>query len=278
MQKYEVPDWVRPYVYRYARDNPLSAVKFVISLVDVKRKKGEVTKTEVKLPNGKVFKVTTILKLLNLFFYGEQNMAEIEKRWATGSADHNAEYESHYAEMAEIDLKRTRAIKNLTEGLGQSVGEQPESLVKAFERISKIDSWQDRTITTGITLRYSYARTFGIVFYRVFYPVSPEFMRSFGKAFEDKNGPARWDTEEAKRLISSGAVDKEQVLQLTRDVLAGIWRSIGANMGIAKELELEKEAKLLGEISIAYPFQALLEMGLDINVENEVKLVKRMAP
>ena len=44
LARYKLPAWVKPYVYKYAKDNPLSAVKFAISLVDVKRRKGEVTR------------------------------------------------------------------------------------------------------------------------------------------------------------------------------------------------------------------------------------------
>jgi hypothetical protein len=277
LERYNLPDWVKPYVYKYARDNPVSAVKFAISLVDVKRKKGEVTKTSVKLPNGTVFSMDLILELLNLFFYGEENMAQVERQWAEGPLNHNAEYERQFLEMSEVDLKRTRAIKNLAEGLGHSVGERPQSIAKAFERISRIDNWNDRVITTGIVLRYSYTKTFGIVFYKVFYPVSPEFMRSFGKAFEDKKNPERWDTEEAKRLISSGAVEKDHVLELTRDILVAVWWSIESNMKIAKELGLEKEIKLISDISIAYPFQILSEMGFEIDVDSEVKQIKRQS-
>ena len=277
LEKYSLPQWVRPYVYRYARENPVSTVKFAISLVDVKRKKGEVTKTQVKLPNGTTFSMNSILKILNLFYYGEDKMARLENSWATAAMDHNADYENHFLEMSEIDRKRTRAIKNLAEGLGHSVGEEPESIARAFDRVSKLESWQDRVIATGIILRFSYATTFGILFYRVFYPVSPEFMRSFGKAFVDKSGPERWDTEEAKRLIQSGAVDKEHVIQLTRDVLAQVLGSIQSNMGLAKELKLEKEVMLLSDISMAFPFQKLSELGLQIDVEGEVKLVKKMA-
>jgi hypothetical protein len=277
LEKYDLPEWVRPYAYKYAKDNPISAVKFAISLVDVKRKKGEVTKTTVKLPNGTVFKMESILKVLDLFYYGEENMSNIEKTWATDSLDRNAEYEKNYLDMAEIELKRTRAIKNLAEGLGHNVGGESKSMASAFERISKIESWKARVITTGIILRYSYTTTFGIVFYKIFYPVSPEFMRSFGKAFVDKNGPERWDTQEAERLIKSGTIEKEQIIQLARDVLACVWWSIDSNMNLAKELGLEKEVKLLSEISIAYPFEKLSELGLDIDVEEEVKLVKKQA-
>lgn len=277
LDKYGLPEWVRPYVYRYARANPVSAVRFAISLVDVKRKKGEVTKKYVKLPNGTTFSTDLILRILNLFFYGEESMAEMSDSWSKNTLDHNQEYERRFAEMAETDIKRTRAIKNLAEGLGHSVGDKPDSIAKAFEGMSMISDWNDRVIATGIMLRYSYFATFGMVFYRVFYPVSPEFMRSFGKVFEGSGGSGRWDTIEAERLIRSGAVSKERVLALARQVLPIVLWSIESNMGIAREMKLEKEVHLLSEISIAYPFQCLRELGLDIDVDSEMKNIRKIA-
>lgn len=277
LQKYNVPEWVKPYIYKYVKDNPLGSVKYAISLIDVKRKKGEVTSSYVKLPNGTVFKMESILKLLNLFYYGEQNIANVEHLWATSSIDRNSEYERHYLELTEIDSKYTRAIKNLTEGLRHNVGEEQESIKSAFGYISKIESWNDRIIATGIILRHSYAKTFGAIFYRVFYPVSPEFMRSFGKAFRIKGSTERWDSLEAARLIQNGLVDKEHTLELTREVLTRIMQSFEANAKLAKELKLENEVRLLGEISIAYPFQRLRELGFEVNIEEEVKQVKSRA-
>jgi hypothetical protein len=274
LNKYNVPTWVRPYIYKYVKENPVSTVKFAISLVDVKRKKGEVTKTHVKLPNGKEFKMESILKLLNLFYYGEESIASLEKHWATESKDRNAEFETHFQEMSDIDYKYTRAIKNLTEGLGHSVGQQNESIKKLFDYISSIENWNDRIVATGLILRYSYARTFGTVFYKVFYPVAPEFMRSFGKAFRTVDDAERWDSEEARRRIRNNSIDKEHTLELVREILPRIMLPIEKNMSLAKELELENEVKLLCDISIAYPFQVLSELGMELDVEKEVKQVK----
>ena len=215
------------------------------------------------------------MKILNLFYYGEENISHLEHSWAENSKDRNAEYESRFLELAEIDSKYTRAIKNLIEGLGQPVGEESSSIREVFDYISGIENWQDRIITTGLILRYSYAKTFGVMFYRVFYPVSPEFMRSFGKAFRNKSSDLeRWDSEEAKRLIKNNLVDKAHVIELTREIVTRMLLPIEGNRKLAKELGLEEEVKLLSDISIAYPFQILSELGYDINIENEVKLVK----
>jgi len=273
-RKYNLPEWVKPYIYKYAKENPVSSVRFAISLIDVKRKKGEITKSSVKLPNGTTFAVESILKILNLFFYGEENMARIETAWANSSADRNAVYESHYMELAELDFKRARAIKNLVEGLGQTMGDQPDSVTRSFDRIYKIESWHDRIIATGLVLNCSYARTFGNIFYKVFYPVAPEYMRSFKKAFDTRKNE-RWDTIEAKRLINNNLVERDHVIELTRNVLSTVQYTIESNIILAKELGLEKEAGLLGDISIAYPFQMLSDLGVKTDIDEEVSLVKR---
>lgn len=277
MRKYGVPEWVRPYALRYIKDNPISSVKFAISLVDIKRKKGEVTKTEVRLPNGKVFRIGSIIKVLNLFFYGEDSIAHIERSWASNSPDRNAEYERRFLEMADVDSKYARAIKNLVEGLGSKIGDEHKSITHTFDHISALDRWNERILTTGIILRYSYAKTFGTVFYKAFYPASPEFMRSFGKAFGNKKEKERWDSQEAARLISTGAISKEDALAVSGEVLARILWSIESNMKLAKELGIEREVRLLSDVSIAYPFHVLSELGIELDVEREVKLVKSRA-
>jgi hypothetical protein len=274
MSKYNVPEWVRPYAYKYVRNNPIGSVKFAISLVDTKRKKGEVTKERVMLPNGKSFKVESILKVLSLFFYGEDVIAHIERGWADVSRVKNAEYERRFSEMSELDAKYARAIKNLAEGLGGRVGERQESLARTFDYIAAMEDWNERVFVTGLVLRYAYARTFGSVFYKVFYPVAPEFMRSFGKAFSSKNRGVNWDTEEAERLVRSGTIERGRVLELARETLARIMWSVDANMRLAKELSMEKEVALLSEVSVAYPFHRLEELGVELDVKDEIETVR----
>ncbi|MGI0100465.1 MAG: hypothetical protein ACREBH_01965 [Candidatus Micrarchaeaceae archaeon] len=278
MIRYGLPGWVRPYIHRYVRDSPVSAVRFAISLIDTKRKKGSITKTQVKLPNGKALSMGSVLKLLGLFFHGEENISRAEIAWANSSADRNAIYEARFAEMAEIDAKRARAIKNLAEGLGHAIGECPKSMARTFERIAEIEDWRDRIVATGIIVKYAYAATFGTLFYRVFYPVSPEFMRFFGKAFDgDDKDSERWDTAEARRMLEDGSLDSERVLGLSRELLVEILRSMESNMDIAKELGLEKEVMLLSEISVAYPFEVLSEMGVKVDIDDEVKRIKKLS-
>ncbi|MGI0134406.1 MAG: hypothetical protein ACREBW_05560, partial [Candidatus Micrarchaeaceae archaeon] len=166
---------------------------------------------------------------------------------------------------------------NLIEGLGYKVGERPKELAQVFDYIKSLDTWPDRIIATNVILRDSYAKTFGFIFYKVFYPVAPEFMRSFGKAFTDANDEAMWGVQESKRLIGKGAVDERRLIELAHDITVRIAKSIDANIKLAKEAGIETEAKLLRDIAVAYPFQNLLEMGLDVDVEREVKSVDKEA-
>lgn len=275
LARHNVPEWVRPYVYKYIRGNPIGAVRFAISLVDVKRKKGTVTKTHVILPNGKRFSIPSILKVLSLFFQGEDAIANIESAWSASSIVRNAVYEKHFAEMSEIDAKYARAIKNLAEGLGGGSTNAPDnSIACAFSYISSLSDWNERVFATGILLRYAYSRTFGSVFYKVFYPVSPEFMRSFGKAFGGKYKGAQWDTEEAERIVGNSSIDNERLIELTREILARILFSIDSNIWLAKELGIEKEVKLLGEVSVAYPFHRLEELGIRLDMKREIEAVR----
>lgn len=67
------------------------------------------------------------------------------------------------------------------------------------------------------------------------------------------------------------------MLELARQTLARILFTIESNMKLAKELGIEKEVKLLTEISIAYPFHRFSELGIEVDVERECKAVKALA-
>ncbi len=268
MSKYGLPPWTRPFIYRYARRSPVRAFKFATSLVDIKRKKGRLGKDYIALPNGTKFRSESLARLLCLFYYGEEHMADVERSWASGKGEPNAIYSSRFGEMAESDTRKARAIRNLIEGFGHKLEEGTDTIDKVFDTIGMLNGWNERIVATGLLIRYSYSHTFGIVFYKAFYPVSPELMRSFGKAFDD--GGERWDSVEAMRIISSGELGKDELLGLARNVLACVAYSIESNMPLAKELGIEREVKLLMDISIAYPFEILKEHGMEIDVPQEV--------
>ncbi len=273
LNKYRVPAWIRPYILKHAMAHPVSAVRFALSFVDTKRKKGEVTREYVRLPNGLRFRMTYILRVLNLFYYGEERIARMAGLWSRGASERNAEYAEHFSRTAVSDERHARAIKNLIEGLGYKVGTPPAELVSVFDYVETVDSWSDRIIATAVVLRKSYADAFGLMFYKVFYPAAPEFMLSFGKAFRNSDAP--WEYEEAKRIISERRVPEEHILELTRGILSRVYYSVSANMPLAERSGIEPEIRLLSEIAIAYPFHALKSMGLNVDVRKEVDGVKR---
>ncbi len=277
LERYGVPDWVKPYVLKYVKRNPANTVKFAASFIDVKRKKGEITGEYIKLPNGLKFRKDHILHLLNIVFYGEESMARIAEAWAGKNLDNNRDYASYFREMGAKDAKHARAIKNLMEGMGRKPEKPQKEIEEVFNYIASLDSWYDRILATELILRNSYAKTFGLIFYKVFYPVSPEFMRSFGKAFTAADLESAWGISEARRVIETQLISDEHIIELTREVLIRIQRSIDANMRLAKASGIEDEAKLLSDIAIAYPLQALSMMGIKVNVGKEMNRIKKAA-
>ncbi|MDE1810792.1 MAG: hypothetical protein KGH66_02015 [Candidatus Micrarchaeota archaeon] len=273
LRRYNVPEWVDPYVYKYLKSNPISVVKFATSFIDTKRKKGEVTKRYVKLPNGTTFSMDSVIHLLNLFYYGEDRMVGIYKGWSE-SGGGNAEYAARFAAMIPSKAKHARAIKNMMEGLGRRPeAKEPKELKEVFDYIGSIETWNDRILATNIVLRGSYANVFGSIFFKAFYPVSPEFMRSLGKAFESDAVDNQWGFEEAKKIVQEGLVPTDRVLELARSLTARVLLSIEANMKFARQAKILMEMELLRDISIASPFHTLKELGIEIDVNSEVKRV-----
>lgn len=270
LDRYGVPNWVRPYIYKYAARNKLNTIKLAIGFISTGRRKGKIEKDKVILPNGMSFKMTSIAKLLNLFFYGAENIAKLEEHWASVHTLANPDYTSKFLELSAIDYKRARAVKNLMEGLKHPVQEEPKSIKPIFDRLAKIDNWNERVIATGIILNYSFIKTFGGILFRSFYPTAPEFMRSLGKAFTTKDGGERWDITEARVIIKSGAVPQERILQLSREIMTLVKSYIDTNMPLATELNLREELALMEEASIAYPFHVLSGLGISMDAEKEI--------
>ncbi len=264
MDKYQVPDWARPYVYKYVSRNRVDLIKTAISFVGFGRKKGQITSDYAILPNGRKFRMKSIIKLLGIFFHGEQRLADLEMHWAKVHGIGNPEYENGYLELANLDYKGARAMNNLMGGLKYKIPEDNHTLDPLFDRMEKLESWEERILASGIILDYCYIKPFAGMFKRVFYPVVPEFMRSFGKAFTSKEAKERWDLLEARRLIATGRISKERAAELSKELLLLVSQSIDKNMPIAKELGILEEISLLKEISYAYPVHVLKELGVDI--------------
>jgi len=181
MRKYGVPEWLRPYIYRYAKESNINTIRQAISFINVRRKKGEVTARYVRLPNGVVFDIDAVIHILNQFYYGVEATGRIAARWAAERPPSGMEMiRGHFAELSKERERHARALRNMIEGLGHKVEKPTKQIEHVFGRIAEIDEWPERLVATDVIIRDAYSRPFGFIFYRVFYPVSPEFMRSLG--------------------------------------------------------------------------------------------------
>ncbi|MGC8687402.1 MAG: hypothetical protein ACP5RM_01730 [Candidatus Micrarchaeia archaeon] len=275
LKKYNIPVWVTPYVLKYAKGNPMRTIKFAMSFIETKRKKGAVANGNVILPNGLQLKVSSLIRILNIVFYEQDLMSKVAKKWAMQPAGHDSVYAKYAMELAEAEERHAIAIKNLIEGLGYKIGEPDKQLEALFDYICNLDSWQKRLIAVNIVLRDSYAKAFGVILYKVFYSVSPEYMRAFGKAFKGDEKYAERGYNEAVSVIVNRELSDEEITGLTRDILVRVLRTIDINMSIAKEAGIEEEVKFLRDIAILYPFQMLKELGVAINPDKELEEVKK---
>ncbi len=270
IEKYGIPAWVTPYVYEYIRKNPIDAIRYAASFIDVKRKRGEVTSNYVKLPNGVIFEMASVAHILSLFLYGEERTAQIYRRWSSEPAPEKREYAEMYSNMADAAEKHARAIRNLIQGIGRKPDKPSNQAIAVFEHIERIQDWKERIIYTNIIIRYSYANVFGVAFYKAFYFVMPEYMRNFGKAFEGTTGIAAKGEAEARTILREG-IESERAIKLFREAVGDILDSVKGEMQIAKKAKIVNEVYLLSEIAIAYPLMIFKEEGVDIDVDAEVR-------
>lgn len=274
MKRYGVPGWLTPYIYKYAKQSDMFTIKRAINFINVRRKKGVLTSRQVKLPNGVTFDIQAISHILNQFYYGVETEARISEKWSKEHTDYDhANFTKHYGELAEMREKHARALKNMIEGLGHKIEGPSKGIERVFGTIAALDEWPDRLITTEVILRDSYSRPFGFIFYKVFYPVSPEFMRSLGKLFTNRGEEGGWAESEINKVVREGALTSEHIVNLAERILIEIYRSIDSEMPLAKKAKIEPEAKLLRDISIAYPLHTLKELGVALDVDKEMKRI-----
>lgn len=275
MAKYGIPPWAKPYIYRYASRHPLSAIKHAKSFVDVRRKRGEVTSKYVKLPNGIAIELQLIARLASMFFYSEKRMIEITNGWfnEVKPPDGPGPYAKHFEIEMEAQAKRLRALNNLAAGLNLKIDQNAEQLRAVYDYLASLTDWRERIIATNMILRYSYAKSFGFIFYKMFYPVSPELMRTLGKAFAETEN-SRWGENEAQRIVRSAEIPQARLIEITVQLLARIYRSIEDNRTLAAKAGMVNEVELLRDIAIAYPLHAMKELGVEINVDKEVGAIR----
>ncbi len=277
MKRYRVPDWIAPYIYRYAKQSDLFTIRRAINFINVRRKKGVLTGRQVRLPNGVTFDIKTVSHILNQFYYGVDAEARISEGWSAEYTDYDhANFTKHYKELAELRRKHARALKNMIEGLGHKIDGPSKGVERVFNTIAELDEWPDRLIATEIILRDSYARPFGFIFYKVFYPVSPEFMRSLGKLFAKKDDGYSWAESEIRRVVGEGALTSEHIIGLAERILAEIYRSIESEMPLARRSKVEAETMLLRDVSVAYPLHTLKELGVELDIDAEMRKIARI--
>ncbi len=273
--RYAIPAWVKPYIYGYIKKNPIGAIRYATSFIDVKRRKGEVTGSYVRLPNGVEFGIEDVVHILSLFHYGEERAAQTYEKWAKEPVPDRKEYSEFYADMSETAEKHARAIKNLIEGIGHRPDAPSKEAVAVFDYLESLEDWKERLICTNIIIKYSYGVVFGTAFYKAFYFVMPEYMRTFGKAFQGTEEVARRGDEVARRILREEYAGND-IKPLFEKIMRLIIRSVMAETRIAKKAKIEKEIELLSSISIAYPLVIFREEGVDVDVDEEVARVLKI--
>lgn len=275
MQRYNMPAWLKPYIYSYIKSNPLSAIKHATSFIEIRRKKGEITREYVRLPNGLTFDIKFINEILSLFYYGEERIGSIYARWSKEPGYENSEYKKRFAELSVLSKKHQRAIRNLMQGIGITPVKPRREVIEVFDYVESTSEWHDRILISGLFIKYSYSYPFAFVFYKVFYPVAPEFMRSFGKAFTADDASKTWLDIETKRIVKE--TENGHLMELARNVLTKTAASINSEVKIAKENKVEPEVKLLRDISVAYPLHMVSEFGVQIDPDKEAKdIIKKI--
>jgi hypothetical protein len=280
LKKYNIPEWAKPYIYEYLSEelqsNPVAAIKRAASFIEIGRKKGIITKSYVMLPNGVKFDIDSIGHLLSMFLYGEERIYATEARWAEeAAAARLPEYAAHFHYLGEKDIRHARAIKNLMAGLGKRAEPPNEAIKDVFDFIDNVKDWDERIITSSIILNQPYS-VMGMLLYRTFYPASSEFMRNFGKAMGSVDEHERWGMEESARILSSGSVAANgSFMDNAENLLALVHLSIDSKMKIARRAGIDREIKLLRDISILYPLHTLQEMGVRMDMDAEMKSIRK---
>jgi len=278
LEKYALPSWLKPYVLDYLKGNSTAtAIKRATSFINVGRKKGTITKSEIVLPNGVKFGSDQILHLVSLFFYGEERMSKRSKKWRRTNGDGNRTHLNYVAEISNVEIKRARAIRSLIDGLGHKPIDPTPELMDLFNYVEGLNTWGERLLAKKIILYNSFALPFGYIFYKVFYPISPEFMRSFGTVFSSKAPEEFAGEEEASIIIQNNGIKRERLMEITEDVLVLIAKALRAELKNAKKAGIEREVILLGKVAIACPLHRLQRIGVDLNVEAEISRIRKRA-
>jgi len=271
INKYNLPPWVKLYAVKYIKKNPMKVISKAFGFVNYGRKKGAILGNKVILPNKYEFDIDTVAYISELFLYGNKKLAEIAIAWSNRQAD---PYKDHYARLAEAYEGDARAINSLLDGLKRKPRFEPtKELNEFFEWLRGIDGVYTRIIALDFIIKYAYAKTFGAVFFKAFYPVSPEFMRQLKSVLNYNSEEFGFGEAEAMRLIKEKVIPEAELVDFANKILKLICKSIESEMPIAKEAGISTEISLLGEVSIAYPLHVIADAGVNISPDEEAKKI-----
>ncbi|MGC8571794.1 MAG: hypothetical protein ACP5RI_00735 [Candidatus Micrarchaeia archaeon] len=271
INKYNLPEWLIPYIKDYLKKKNYN-IKYILTFINYGRKKGDVKAENITLPNGVVFKRKHMVHLLNLLYYSINSMSSVSKYWSEHSWD-NLELKERFISITDIENGRALIIKNLIEGLNYNIYKNPPSkeLENTFNYIKNLNDWNERIVSKEIILNYSYAIPFGYVFYKIFYPIAPTYIRSFGKKFFDKESCELEDKKDAEMIISDNLISEGRLKQLLKDLIINTIKSINVEIDNAKEANIYDEIILLRNIAAVYPLYKIKEINKDIYIEDLFK-------
>ncbi|MGC8586890.1 MAG: hypothetical protein ACP5K9_01200 [Candidatus Micrarchaeia archaeon] len=271
IKKYNLPPWVKLYAAKYIKKNPSKVISAAFGFVNYGRKKGAISGGKIILPNKYEFDIDTVAYISELFLYGDRKLAEIATIWSSRQMD---PYKDHYAKLSKAYESDAHAINSLLEGLKKKPNFEPtKELEELFAYIKGIDNAYMRIVALDFIIKYAYAKTFGSVFFKAFYPVSPEFMRQLKSVLNYNSGEFSFGEAEAMRIIKEKVIPETELLESAKRILMLICNSIKSEMQIAKKAGIATEISLLGEVSIAYPLHIIADAGVSISPDAEAESI-----
>ncbi len=272
LKKYNMPVWTKEYILNYLnKKSKIESMKHLMILIN-RRKKPILTKTKIKLPNGSVFEIKDILHIISLFYFGEMLMQKVIEQWLDNRT--NIEYTKHFINILDITEKHEGTIKNLLNGFKYKIEEPPKNIKRVFEYIENTKDCNERIIIIGIILQDAYAISFGNIFYKVFFYLSPEYMKLIKQSLNYKISEINWFNNQAKQIIKNKLINENRLISLSENLSILINNSIKSESKFAQKLKIKNEVELIKTIAIAYIFHDLYELNVNINIDIEMKKCK----
>jgi hypothetical protein len=117
MDRYGVPEWARPYVYKYVSRNKADLIRTAISLIGFGRKKGQITRRLRDPAQRHEVQAGLDSKADRHLLPRRAEAGRPRGLLGREATVGNPEYERGTSALADIDYKGARAMKNLVEGL-----------------------------------------------------------------------------------------------------------------------------------------------------------------